>query len=68
MTNEEAKKAFMEQVPVVWQGIEYVKITAIIYRLDKYGKVMVLGEMLDRCLHSVVTADVKNIELKEQKK
>lgn len=68
MTNEEAKQALMDKAPVVFQGVEYVRIMALIYRLDKYGKINVSGELLDKCMHSVIIAEVKNIELKEQKK
>lgn len=68
MTNEEAKQALINQTPVEHQGIWYERITALIYRLNKYGAVMVSGEMLDKCGTCVVIADVKNINLKEQKK
>ena len=67
MTNEEAKQALMNQTPVMHNGITYQYIAAIIYRRDKYGHIIVSGEMLDRCGTSVVIAEIKNINLKEQK-
>lgn len=67
MTNEEAKQALISRAPVVYNGIPYVRIAAIIYRLDKYGNIIVSGEMLDRNETSVVIAEIKNIELRERK-
>lgn len=65
MTNEEAKQALINQLPVIHNGIEYVKLTAIIYRRNMYGDIIISGEMLDKCGTCVVIAEVKNILLKE---
>lgn len=62
MTSEELKKAFLDRVPVMCAGIEYKKISAIIYRHDRYGKVQVSAELLDRCGHSCVIVRAQDIE------
>lgn len=64
MNGEEAKKAFMERCPVVCNDIEYLYISAIIYRLDKQGKVEVSAEMLDKNKNSVTITPIKNVEVK----
>lgn len=64
MTGEEAKKAFMERCPVVCKGIEYLYISAIIYRLDREGKVEVSAEMFDKNKNSVTITPIRNVEAK----
>lgn len=41
MTNDEAKEAFKNKTPVYWNGVLYTKISAIIYRYDPYGNLLV---------------------------
>lgn len=62
MTNEEAKQAFFDGVPVICKGTEYTRITAIIYRLDREGQLLVSAELKDKCGHSVTVARVQDIE------
>lgn len=62
MTNEEAKQALFDRVPVIWNGIEYTRVTAIIYRLDLDGKLIVSAELEDKCGHSVTVARIKDIQ------
>ena len=62
MTNEEAKQALFDKVPVKYKGVEYSRITGIIYRYDTKGKLIVSAELLDKCGHSVVIAQTKDIE------
>jgi hypothetical protein len=62
LSNEEAKQAFFEQCPVICKGIKYAKITAIIYRLDKYKKLVVSAELLDAGGGSVTIARLQDIE------
>lgn len=66
MTNEEAKKALMTRAPVIYDGVEYLYMTAISYRPNRFGQLTITGEMLDKSQRSVVVAEIKNIELKEQ--
>lgn len=49
MTNEEAKQAFFDRVPVMHNGIKYDHITAIFYSYDTNGKLIVSAQMLDAC-------------------
>lgn len=56
MTNDEAKQAFFARVPVIWKGIKYSYISAIIYRFDSYGNLVVSAELFDKCGYSVTVA------------
>lgn len=64
MTREELKAAFMEEAPVLSGGIEYQKITALIYRKERRGGrgLIVQAELLDRGGHSVTIAAPERIE------
>lgn len=66
MTNDEAKEAFRNRTPVYYNGIRYLNISAIIYRYDPYGNLLVSAELLDRCGNSVVIARLKDIKGEEQ--
>ena len=63
MTNEEAKEAFFSGVPVKSKGIRYKYISAIIYRKDKDGNVLVSAEMIDQNGNSATIARTKDIEV-----
>lgn len=65
MTSEEAKKALHSRVPVVCGEIEYKCISAIIYRYDKRGKLLVSAELLDKREQSVTIALIKDVKEKE---
>ena len=62
MKNEELKKALFAESPVKYDGIEYEKITAIIYRKKGNG-VAVTVELLDRCKNIVTIADAERVEI-----
>lgn len=63
MTREELKAAFTEEAPVLSGGIEYQKITALIYRKERGGRgLIVQAELLDRGGHSVTIAAPERIE------
>ena len=66
MTNDEAKEAFRNKTPVYWNGVQYTKISAIIYRYDPYGNLLVSAELLDRCGNSVIIARLKDIKGEEK--
>lgn len=66
MTNDEAKEAFRNKTPVYWNGVLYTKISAIIYRYDPYGNLLVSAELLDRNGNSVVIARLKDIKREEK--
>lgn len=63
MTNEEAKQALFDKVPVRYRGVEYSYISGIIYRYDTKGKLVVSAELFDKCGHSVVIALTKDIDV-----
>lgn len=62
MKNDELKKALFEGTPVIYNGITYDKINAVIYRVNKDG-FTVSAELLDRSRYCVVIADVEKIEV-----
>ena len=62
MSNEEAKQAFFAGAPVIWKEIVYARISAIIYRLDRYGHLIVSAELQDKCGHSLTIARVQELQ------
>lgn len=62
MTNEEVKEAFSNQSPVICGGIEYARISAIIYRYDTYGKFIISAELQDKRMQSVTIARIQDIK------
>lgn len=64
MTGEELKAAFLAETPVVSNGIEYVKISAIIYRKQE-GRVAVQAELLDKNRNSITVTAAASVEAKE---
>lgn len=63
MKGNEVKAAMMEQTPVVFNGIVYPKITAVIYRKAPDGvNVRVTLELLDKNRRAVVIAEAERVE------
>lgn len=62
MTNEEIKKAWYEGSKVFHQGIEYQRISALVYRLDSDKRIMTSAELLDKNGISVIIARVEEVE------
>lgn len=62
MTNEEIKGAFSKQSPVICGGIEYARISAIIYRHDAKGKIIISAELKDKHGNSVTIARIQDIQ------
>ena len=68
MTSEEIKTAMHEFTPVKYDGIEYERITAYIYRIIKTHKAgryktIMQVELQDRKSNSVTIADAKKVEV-----
>lgn len=63
MTNEEAKDALFRKSPVTCKGIDYRQISAIIYRLNQAGNLMITAELLDKNTWSVTFAQLKDVTL-----
>ncbi len=67
MTNEEAKKAYLDMTPVWHNGIEYPYILARKIQRDKDGKHIMLLELMDKCSHSITVARVERVSLEPPK-
>lgn len=68
MTSDEIKKAMHDFSPVKYNGIEYERISAYIYRVietHKRGtyKTVLECELVDRCGHSVTYGEAGKVEL-----
>ena len=61
MTAEEIKDALLKKYPVCANGIEYKRVTAVIYR-EHEKRIVVSGELLDKCGHSVTIVPLDKIE------
>ncbi len=71
MTNDELKQALFNKRPVIHNKpplgeIEYKCVSAIIYRVNKEGKLDISAELTDICGHSVSTADPAQLRYKEE--
>lgn len=61
MTGEEIKDALLGEYPVICKGVEYLKVSGVIYR--KKGKgISIQAEMLDKSGRSITTARIKDVE------
>ena len=63
MTGEEGKRALLEQFPVIYNGMEYLYVDEIRYRRNRYGGIIVLAVLFDKCRHSFVNAPLKDVEI-----
>ncbi len=61
MTNTEAKQALFDKTPVIYKNTEYSCISAIIYRYDRQGNLLVSAELMDKNKHSVIIAQIKDV-------
>lgn len=61
MTNAEAKTALINRTPVVFNNIEYLYISAIIYRCDENKNLSISAELLDKNKRSVIIAKLKDV-------
>ena len=63
MTGVELKAALLEECPVIYAGITYQKVTALIYRKAGKGtRIQISAELLDRNGRAVVIAPAGKIE------
>lgn len=61
MTNEEAKNSLFRRTPVIYNGSEYLYISAIIYRVDSNNELNISAELLDKNERSVTIARLKDV-------
>ena len=60
MTNSEAKEALLHRTPVIYNGIKYTYISAIIYRFND-NALMISAELADKNKRSVTIAQIKDV-------
>jgi hypothetical protein len=63
MTNEEGKNALFHRTPIVFNNVEYLYITKIIYSVDENNNLLISAELLDKTKRSVTTARLKDVIL-----
>ena len=61
MNSEEIKDALLKGYAVKANGIEYKRVTAVIYR-ERDGRIAVSAELLDKCKNSVTIVSLDKIE------
>lgn len=62
MTHAEADQAVILQAPVVYQGVQYERISGLIYRKSaKDFKLVARGELISTCGHSVTIAQLHRV-------
>lgn len=68
MTCDEVKAAFMEECPVIYGGITYQRVSALIYRKNPAGRgLRVQAELMDGNNRSVVIVSPERIEREGEK-
>lgn len=63
MTNDEAKTALFDRSPVIYNGVEYLYISAITYRCDESNNLIISAELRDKSKNSVTIAKIKDVTL-----
>ena len=61
MTNDQAKTALFQRTPVTYNGIDYLCISAIIYRCDENNNLIISAELTDKNKRSVTIAQLKDV-------
>lgn len=61
MNNDEAKTALFNRTPVTYNGIEYLYISAITYRVNSNDELIISAELLDKNRRSVTVAQLKDV-------
>lgn len=62
MTNAEAKEALFHRTPVMYNGIKYPYISAIIYR-NNNNTLLISAELVDKSKRSVTIAKIKDVSV-----
>lgn len=63
MTNEQAKQAFLDHSPVIFNNIIYTRIKQIIYWLDDYDNLHISLQLADKNGNSFITANIKDVTI-----
>lgn len=65
MTLKEADEAAVKRLPVIHDGIEYLRISRTGYRYDENGQRRGFVELFDKCGRSVTEAKPEAVKLKD---
>ena len=66
MTIEEAKQAFFNEEPVIFDNIEYVRISALIYKKKAGQAPRLMVELLDKNQRTTMTTVPERVEIKRE--
>lgn len=66
MTMKEADEAAVKRLPVIHDGIEYLRIYQTGYRYDENGQRHGFVELLDKSGHSLTYTKPEAVKLKEE--
>lgn len=66
MTIEEAKQAFFAETPVVFDKIEYVRISALIYKKKAGEAPRLMVELLDKNQRTTMTTVPERVQIKRE--
>ncbi len=61
MTFKELQKAFIDECPVMYDGVVYQKVEKIIF-IKKDGHIIETAQLLDKCGYSSVTVHGRLVE------
>lgn len=68
MTNAEAKTALARRTPVIYRGIEYLRVKQIIYWIDDTsGEFRISLTLVDKNNNSTMQARVEDVQLYDYK-
>lgn len=69
MTHDEVKAAFKAECPVMFNGIRYRRVSALIYRKNPTGAGLTIqAELLDQNYHAVLIVSPERIERAKEEK
>lgn len=63
MTPKEADEAARKQLPITFQNVRYLRISAAGYNYDEYGRRVPFVTLLDRNRNSTITVSPEKCEL-----
>lgn len=61
MSNEEAKQALLNRTPVMYNGIEYLRVLELVYWIDESDNFHISATLLDKNRHSSVRPEIKDV-------
>ena len=61
MNKDQAKTALINRTPVTHNGINYSYISALIYRCNARGEIIISAELMDKSNRSITIAQLKDV-------